>query len=175
MSFEEYKSKIQSDVRLEMTHKIMKEKYSDVSSDKYKQLCKTNSVSKRTCDSTTMVDIFMDKYTILTTLKTGLKYKNKKGEIVSEALVKQIWSGSTVLFEDDFINRTDITYQQYLIDVKREKTEFSRPIEYNQKYENILNGIKNGEIKSLNRTHIKTLKMIGKDDKFINDLKLQIN
>jgi hypothetical protein len=138
ISFEEYKSKRQSDVRLDMVHKIMKEKYSDSSSDQYKKLCKTNSISKRTCDSTTMVNIFMDKYTILTTSKTALKYKNKNGETVSEALVKQIWCGSTSLFDDDFINRTDITYDQYLIDVKKEKTEFSRPLEYQQKYENII-------------------------------------
>jgi len=121
-----------------------------------------------------MVDIFMDKYTILTSIKTSLKYKNKKGEVVSDALVKQIWSGSTALFLDDFINRTDITYEQYLTDIKKDKTEFSRPLEYKQKYEDILEGIKNGEIKSLNRTHIKTLKMIGKDDQFINQLKSQI-
>ena len=174
ITFEEYKSKRQSDVRLDMAHKIMKEKYSDSSSDQYKKLCKTNSISKRTCDSTTMVNIFMDKYTILTTLKTASKYRNKKGEVVSEALVKQIWSGSTSLFEDDFINRTDITYDQYLIDVKREKTEFSRPLEYQQKYENIINSVNNREITALNRTHIKILEMIGKDEKFINDLRLQI-
>ncbi len=174
ISFEEYKSKRQTDVRLDMSHKTMKDKYDDITTDKYKQLCKTNSVSKRTCDSETMVDIFMDKYTILTSIKTSLKYKNKKGEVVSDALVKQIWSGSTALFLDDFINRTDITYEQYLTDIKKDKTEFSRPLEYKQKYEDILEGIKNGEIKSLNRTHIKTLKMIGKDDQFINQLKSQI-
>lgn len=174
ISFKEYKSKRQTDVRLDMSHKTMKDKYDDITTDKYKQLCKTNSVSKRTCDSETMVDIFMDKYTILTSIKTSLKYKNKKGEVVSDALVKQIWSGSTALFLDDFINRTDITYEQYLIDIKKDKTEFSRPLEYKQKYEDILEGIKNGEIKSLNRTHIKTLKMIGKDDQFINQLKSQI-
>lgn len=174
ISFEEYKAKRQSDVRIEMTHKIMKEKYSDILSDKYKQLCKTNSVSKRTCDSTTMIDIFMDKYTILTISKTASKYKNKNGDIVSDALVKQIWSGATVLFEDDFIGRTDITYEKYLIDCKKEKTEFSRPLEYIQKYEDIINGINNGEIKSLNRTHIKTLEIVGKDDKFISDLRRQI-
>ncbi len=174
ISFEEYKSKRQADVRLDMSHKTMKDKYADITTDKYKKLCKTNSLSKRTCDSETMVDIFMDKYTILTSIKTSLKYKNKKGEVVSDALVKQIWSGSTALFVDDFINRTDITYEQYLTDIKKDKTEFSRPLEYKQKYEDILEGIKNGEIKSLNRTHIKTLKMIGKDDKFINQLKSQI-
>ena len=174
ISFEEYKTKRQSDVRLEMTHKIMKEKYSDILSDKYKQLCKTNSISKRTCDSTTMVDIFMDKYTVLTISKTASKYKNKNGDIVSDALVKQIWSGATVLFEDDFIGRTDITYEKYLIDCKKEKTEFSRPLEYIQKYEDIINGVNNGEIKSLNRTHIKTLEIVGKDDKFIIDLRRQI-
>ena len=78
------------------------------------------------------------------------------------------------LLNDDFINRTDITYDQYLIDVKREKTEFSRPLEYQQKYENIINSVNNREITALNRTHIKILEMIGKDEKFINDLRLQI-
>ena len=64
----------------------MKEKYSDSSSDQYKKLCKTNSISKRTCDSTTMVNIFMDKYTILTTLKTASKYRNKKGYFQNQTL-----------------------------------------------------------------------------------------
>jgi hypothetical protein len=174
ISFEEYKSKRQSDVRLDMAHKTMKEKYSDTSSDQYKKLCKTNSISKRTCDSTTMVNIFMDKYTVLTISKTAAKYRNKNGDVVSDALVKQIWSGATSLFEDDFIGRTDITYDKYLSDVKKEKTEFSRPLEYQQKYQDIINGISTSEIKSLDRTHIKILKMVGKDDKFINDLRMQI-
>jgi hypothetical protein len=174
MSFEEYKSKRQSDVRLDMTHKTMDQKYSDISSNQYKELCKTNSISKRTCTSITLVQIFKDKYSILTAQKTALKYKNKMDETVSECLVKQIWSGSSQLFKDDFINQTDITYQQYLEDVKKEKTEFSRPLEYKKKFDEIIDGIDKKTIKELNRTHIKTLKMVGKDDIFINNLRKQI-
>ena len=174
MSFTEYKSKRQSDVRLNMTHKSIEQKYSDISSDNYKELCKTNSISKRTCTPETLILIFKDKYTILTAQKTALKYKNKMDETVSECLVKQIWSGSSQLFKDDFINQTDITYQQYLEDVKKEKTEFSRPLEYKKKFDEIIDGIDKKTIKELNRTHIKTLKMVGKDDIFINNLRKQI-
>jgi hypothetical protein len=141
---------------------------------KHQELCKTNSLSKRTCTSITLIQIFKDKYTILTAQKTALKYKNKMDETVSECLVKQIWTGSTSLFEDDFINQTDITYQQYLEDVKKEKTEFSRPLEYKKKFDEIIDGIDKKTIKELNRTHIKTLKMVGKDDTFINNLRKQI-
>ncbi len=168
ITFEEYKSKRKLNVR-HITPKNI-----NINKTTYQELCKINSISKRTCNSNTLVEIFKDKYTILTAAKTALKYKNKMGETVSECLVKQIWTGSSSLFEDDFIGRDDITYQQYLEDAKKEKTEFSRPLEYKEKYENILKGIENGTIKSLNRTHIKTLKMIGKDDKFINELRLQI-
>jgi uncharacterized protein (DUF2164 family) len=100
--------------------------------------------------------------------------KNKNGENISEALVKQIWSGSTSLFEDDFEGRTDITYHQYLIDVNKDKTTFSRPLEYHKKYDDLIKGINKKEIKELSRTHIKTLELVGKDKKFIENIKSQM-
>jgi hypothetical protein len=177
ITFEEYKSKRNENSRHITPKKYIKdmnltdENIRENAIKKHQDLCKKNAISKRTCQSNTLIDIFLDKYTILTALKTSMKYTNKKGETVSEALVKQIWSGSTSLFKDDFIGRTDITYDQYLNDIKKEKSEFSRPLEYQQKYQDIINGINNKEIKALNRTHIKTLKMVGKDDKFISELR----
>ncbi len=174
ISFEEYKTKRISPTKIiTSTHLQSKTSKNDTDS-KYLELCKKNSISKRTCESNVMVDIFMDKYTILTASKTAVKYKNKKDDSVSEALVKQIWCGTTSLFEDDFEARTDITYQQYLIDVEKDKTEFSRPLEYQKKYDDLIEAINQKQILSLNRTHIKTLEMVGKDKKFIENLKLKI-
>jgi hypothetical protein len=169
ISFDEYKTKRETDTI------IIPKKKEQPNDAKYLELCKKNSIVKRTCDSSIMVDIFMDKYTILTASKTALKYKNKKGDTVSEALVKQIWSGTTTLFEDDFEGRTDITYQQYLIDVEKDKTTFSRPLEYQKKYDDLIEAVNQKQIISLNRTHIKTLELVGKNKKFINDLKILIS
>jgi hypothetical protein len=169
ISFDEYKTKRETDTI------IIPKKKEQPNDAKYLELCKKNSIVKRTCDYSIMVDIFMNKYTILTASKTALKYKNKKGDTVSEALVKQIWSGTTSLFEDDFQGRTDITYQQYLIDVEKDKTTFSRPLEYQKKYDDLIEAVNQKQIISLNRTHIKTLELVGKDKKFINDLKILIS
>jgi hypothetical protein len=133
-----------------------------------------NATSKRGCHSDTMIDIFKDKYSILNALKTSLKYKNKKGDSISEAIVKQIWCGDTKLYEVDFENRTDITYQQYLEDVVRPKTEFSRILEYQDKLKNLQDGIENGTIKSLTRTHISVVNHCGYGDGFIEELKEKI-
>jgi hypothetical protein len=172
ISFEEYKTKRTSDT---IIIPKKKENPNNVNDTKYQEICKKNSIVKRTCDSSIMVDIFMDKYTILTASKTAEKYKNKNGENISEALVKLIWCGSTSLFEDDFEGRIDITYQQYLIDVKTDKTTFSRPLEYQKKYDDLIEAINKKEIKSLTRTHIKTLELVGKDKKFINELKIFVS
>ncbi len=171
ISFDEYKTKRETDTII-MTKK--REQPNNVNDAKYLELCKKNSISKRTCDSSIMIDIFMDKYTILTASKTAEKYKNKNSENITEALVKQIWSGTTSLFEDDFQGRTDITYQQYLIDVEKDKTTFSRPLEYQKKYDDLIEAINKKEIKVLTRTHIKTLEMVGKDKKFIENIKSQM-
>jgi hypothetical protein len=158
ISFDEYKTKRETDT---IIIPKKKEQPNNVNDTKYLELCKNNSISKRTCDSSIMVDIFMDKYTILTASKTAEKYKNKNGDTITEALVKQIWSGSTSLFVDDFEGRTDITYHQYLIDVNKDKTTFSRPLEYQKKYDDLIEAINKKEIKVLTRTHIKTLELVG--------------
>ncbi len=133
-----------------------------------------NAISKRGCDSDTMISIFKDKYTALNAMKTSLKYKNKKGESITEAIVKQIWCGDTKLYEVDFENQTDITYQQYLEDVIRPKTEFSRILEYQEKLKCLLEEIENGSITKLNRTHSSVITHCGYDNAFIEKLKEKI-
>lgn len=175
MTYQEYKSKRDSNVRIEMSNKAhQKLNSSNIGNEKYLEICKTNSISKRTCDSQTMVDIFLDKYTSLTAAKSSLKHTNKNNEQVTGAMVTQIWNGSTTLFESDFEGRTDITYSKYLTDVKEDKTNFTKDLENKEKYEQFLSDVENKKIKELTRTHIKYLKMFGKDDKFIIDLRAKI-
>jgi hypothetical protein len=174
LTYEEYKNKRMSNVRLEMSNKSHQEYKSKISDEKYLEICKTNSISKRTCDSKTMIDIFLDKYTTLTANKSALKHKNKNGDLVSAAIVTQIWNGSTILYESDFEGRIDITYSEYLEDVKKDKTKFTKDLENKEKYDDVIIGVENKTIKELTRTHIKYLKMFGKDDEFIKSLRDKI-
>ena len=198
ISYEEYKSKREKNTR----HKIKMpsnininintdiknketEKEETVYTNRELEENKINSISKRTCDPNVMIDIFKDKYTALTALKTSLKYKNKKGEQITEAIVKQIWNGLTKLFETDFIDyninlnlennlNLKITYQQYLRDINIDKTVFSKPLESNEKYNELLKGIEEKTIKQLTITHIKHIKICGYDEKYIIDLREKI-
>ncbi len=175
MTYQEYKDKRESNVRIEMSNKAhQKLNSSNIGDQKYLEICKTNAIAKRSCDSKTMVNIFLDKYTTLTANKAALKHTNKNNEQVTGAMVTQIWNGSTTLFESDFEGRTDITYQKYLQDVKEDKTYFTKDLENKEKYEQFLSDVENKKIKELTRTHIKYLKMFGKDDKFIIDLRNKI-
>lgn len=175
MTYQEYKSKRDSNVRIEMSNKThQKLNSSNIGEQKYLDICKTNAIAKRSCDSKTMVNIFLDKYTTLTANKAALKHTNKNNEQVTGAMVTQIWNGSTTLFESDFEGRTDITYSKYLTDVKEDKTNFTKDLENKEKYEQFLSDVENKKIKELTRTHIKYLKMFGKDDKFIIDLRAKI-
>lgn len=183
ISYQEYKSKREKNTR----HKI-KLPSSNINSNTEKVYTneeleenKINSISKRTCDANVMINIFKDKYTILTALKTSLKYKNKKGEQITEAIVKQIWCGSTKLFETDFIDynlennlENKITYQQYLRDIEIDKTVFSKPLESHEKFNELLKGVEKKTIKELTRTHIKHIKLCGYDEKYIIDLRQKI-
>jgi hypothetical protein len=174
MTYQEYKDKRASNVRIMMANQANSNIKDKVGDEKYLEICKTNSISKRTCDSQTMVDIFLDKYTSLTAAKSSLKHTNKNGEQVTVAMVTQIWNGGTTLFESDFEERTDISYSKYLVDVKEDKTTFTKDLENKEKYEQVLSDVENKKIKELTRTHIKYLKMFGKDDKFIIDLRAKI-
>ncbi len=168
MTYIEYKNKRESNVRHE-TPKNCNNPNTD-----YSHRDMVNSISKRTCDSATMVEIFKDKYSALTAAKSALKYENKNNERISECLVKQIWSGSTKLFESDFADRTDITFEQYLEDVKKDKKHFAYDLQYEEKLKQLLIGIDNHTIKDLTRTHISIAKHCGKDAKFINELRIKI-
>ena len=188
ISYQEYKSKREKNTRSKIKipssdTNIENEETEKVYTNRELEENKINSISKRTCDSKTMIDIFKDKYTALTALKTSLKYKNKNKEQITEAIVKQIWSGTTKLFETDFIdyNNTDnidnslkITYQQYLKDIKIDKTVFSKPLESNEKFNELLKGVQEKTIKELTRTHIKHIKLCGYDEKYIIDLRQKI-
>ena len=174
LTYEEYKSKREYNVRLFMSNKASENIKSKINNDDYLNICKTNSISKRTCDSKTMVDIFLDKYTTLSSTKAALKHKNKNGDQVTPAIVAQIWNGGTTLFESDFEGRDDISYSKYIVDVKEDKTYFTKDIENKEKYENLLLDIEQKKIKELTRTHIKYIKMFGKDEKFITSLRQKI-
>ncbi len=174
MTYQEYKEKRESNVRIMMANQANSNIKDKVGDQKYLEICKTNAIAKRSCDSKTMVNIFLDKYTTLTANKAALKHTNKNNEQVTGAMVTQIWNGSTTLFDSDFEGRTDITYQKYLQDVKEDKTYFTKDLENKEKYEQFLSDVENKKIKELTRTHIKYLKMFGKDDKFIIDLRAKI-
>jgi hypothetical protein len=201
ISYEEYKSKREKNTRhkIKMPIKLPSsdiniEKEDDKEDDKENdketeevytnselEENKINSISKRTCDSNVMINIFKDKYTALTAFKTSLKYKNKKGEEITEAIVKQIWNGKTKLFESDFINyninqktNLEITYQQYLRDIKIDKTVFSKPLESQEKLNELLKGVEEKTIKQLTITHIKHIKLCGYDEKYVIDLREKI-
>jgi hypothetical protein len=168
MTYSEYKNKRESNVRHETSKKCNKP------NNEYAYRDMVNSISKRSCDSDVMVEIFKDKYTALTAAKSALKYENKNNERISECLVKQIWSGSTNLFESDFKNRTDITFEQYLDDVKKDKKYFAYDLKYEDKLNQLLIGIENNTIKEITRTHISVAKKCGKDAKFINELRIKV-
>ena len=174
MTYQEYKDKRTSNVRIMMANQANSNIKDKVGDEKYLEICKTNSISKRTCDSQTMVDIFLDKYTSLTAAKSSLKHTNKSGEQVTVSMVTQIWNGGTTLFESDFEGRNDISYSKYLTDVKEDKTTFTKDLENKEKYEQVLSDVENKKLKELTRTNIKYLKMFGKDDKFIIDLRAKI-
>lgn len=178
MTFEEYTNKRKTKIGMSSVKAMNKAKIDESGKKQYteKELI-TNmktGISKRTCDSETMIDIFKDKYSVLNALDTSRKYKNKKGDPVSEAIVKQIWAGATELYECDFENRNDITYQQYKEDIPKKKTEFSRILEYQDKLKNLQDGIENGTIKSLTRTHLSVISHCGYGDDCIKDLNEKI-
>lgn len=75
---------------------------------------KQTSISKRTLTIDQMIEILKLKGTMPSTkVKNSVSFKNKKGDDISETIVKNLWSGKTVIFEEEFANRIDMNYDEY--------------------------------------------------------------